>query len=90
MIESDTFDFLPNCLENLKIGINKFQIKISRNTLAVGEYHFYFSMASPRMDASQFDRPGEILKFSIVDSITKRGNSRSAKTSELLKWQAVS
>lgn len=90
MIESDTFDFLPNCLENLKIGLNKFLIKISRNTLAVGEYHFYFSMASPRMDASQFDRPGEILKFSIVDSITKRGNARSAKTSELLKWQALS
>jgi lipopolysaccharide transport system ATP-binding protein len=90
MIESDTFDFLPNCLENLKIGLNKFQIKISRNTLAVGEYHFYFSLASPRTDTSQFDRPGEILKFSVVDSITKRGNARSAKTSELLKWQPVS
>lgn len=90
MIESDTFDFLPNCLEDLQMGVNKFQIKLSRNTLAVGEYHFYFSMASPRMDASQFDRPGEILKFSVVDSITKRGNSRSAKTSELLRWQPVS
>lgn len=89
MIESDTFDFLPNCLEDLKIGLNKFEIKISRNTLAVGEYHFYFSMASPRLDASQCDRPGEILKFSVIDSITKRGSTRSAKTSELLKWKAI-
>ena len=89
IVESDTFDFMPNCLEDLQIGINKFQIKLSRNVLAVGEYHFYFSLSSPRVDPSQLDRPGEILKFSVVDGTTKRGSGRSAKTSELLKWQPI-
>lgn len=89
LIESDTFDFLPNCLENLKPGQNKFTIRVPNNILGVGEYHLYLSMSSPRIDPSKFDRPGEILKFSIVDNVTKRGHARTAKTSQLLKWQSV-
>jgi lipopolysaccharide transport system ATP-binding protein len=89
LIESDTFDYMPNCLENLKHGENKFQIKISRNTLAIGEYHLYLALSSPRVDASKFDRPGEILKFSLIDSTTKRGGLRSSKTSHLLKWEPI-
>lgn len=89
LIESDTFDFMPNCLENIRMGDNKFNLKVPANSLGIGEYHLYFSLSSPRFDKKSLDRPGEILKFSVVDTITKRGHSRTAKTGQLLKWEPV-
>ncbi len=87
LIESDTFDNLPNCLDNIKLGENIFQIKISKNVLAFGEYFFYVSFASNFATGFLVDVPGDILKFNIVDTETTRGHSRTSKTSQLLKWE---
>ena len=86
-IESDTFDNLPNCLDNIQLGENVFQIKIAKNVLAFGEYFFYLSFASNFATGFLVDVPGDVLKFNVVDTETTRGHSRTSKTSQLLKWE---
>jgi lipopolysaccharide transport system ATP-binding protein len=86
-IESDTLDYLPNCLDNLTIGDNIFKIKIRSNVLAHGTYTVYISFASSFADSFNVDIPGDILKFTIVDTETQRGHGRVSKTSNLLKWE---
>ena len=87
MVESDTFDHMPNCLENLKTGENIFYLKIVSHLLAVGEYRFYLSLASEYANNFLVDTPGDLLKFTLVDHSTQRGHRRTAKTSHLLKWE---
>jgi len=86
-IESDTFDYLPNSLENVTIGDNSFKIKIRSNVLAYGTYTVYLSFVSSFADNFNVDIPGDILKFTIVDTETQRGHGRISKTSNLLKWE---
>ena len=86
-IESDSFDYLPNRLDNLKLGDNIFELKIKSNVLPHGDYQFYLSLASTFANDFMIDIPGDLLNFSIVDTQTKRGHNRKAKTSALLKWE---
>ena len=86
-IESDTTDFLPNCFEEIKIGVNRYQLKIKANLLPHGEYLVYLSITSSFAVNFVVDQPGDILSFSVVDSKTQRAHRRSAKTSHLLKWE---
>jgi lipopolysaccharide transport system ATP-binding protein len=87
LIETDTFDYSPNCLEDLKVGENKFQVKIKSNILAYGDYIFYITFASSFATTFMIDKPGDILAFSIQDTETQRGQNRTSKTSQLLKWE---
>jgi len=87
IIESDTHDIKPNCLEDLVVGKNTFFISIKPNLLAVGEYKFYVSFSSQFAENYLVDVPGDILKFNIVDNTTQRGNLRTSKTSFLLNWK---
>lgn len=89
LIESDTLDFIPNILDNMSEGINKYSIKIGAHVLSVGEYVIYLSFASSYSTNYSVDVPGEILRFTIVDSITERGHNRRAFTSHLLKWEMI-
>jgi len=88
-IESDTIDFLPNVLDDMQEGINHYSVKINSNVLAVGEYVIYLSLASSYSANFIVETPGDILRFTVVDSITERGHQRKAYTSQLLKWQSV-
>lgn len=88
-IESDTFDFPPNCLDNLKEGENVFCLKIDPYVLAHGDYVVYLSFASSFSDKFLVDVPGEILSFSVSDAITQRGHKRVSKTSQLIKWEVI-
>jgi lipopolysaccharide transport system ATP-binding protein len=88
IIESDTFDFLPNLLNDLKLGNNRFCIKIEPHILAHGDYTFYISFSSSYSDNFLIDVPGRILSFNVIDTETQRGYNRSAKTSYLLKWKS--
>lgn len=87
IIESDTFDYLPNVLENLEIGENIFHLKINRNILGIGDYSFYINFSSNYANTFHVDSPKTILGFSVMDNSTQRGNTRRAKTSFLLKWE---
>lgn len=87
IIESDTYDYPPNILERIKVGINTYYLKISPNTLGVGHYYAYFSFTSRMANNFAVDVPGDILKFTIVDHTTTRGMKRRAKTSFLFQWK---
>ncbi len=86
-IESDSFDVLPNVMDQLKLGENNFKLTINSNILPHGEYQFYLSFASTFSNNFMIDVPGDILNFTIVDTQTKRGHNRKAKTSTLLNWK---
>lgn len=85
-IESDSFDYLPNSFDNLKIGENKFELKINPNVLPHGDYQFYLSFASTFSNNFMIDTPGDLLNFSVLDTQTKRGHNRKSRTSALIKW----
>ncbi len=87
IIETDTFDYLPNCFEKMEVGINRFRVKLDPHILAHGNYILYLSFASNLSPGFKLDIPGDILNFSVIDTITKRGHRRSSKTSHLLKWE---
>jgi lipopolysaccharide transport system ATP-binding protein len=86
-IESDSFDYLPNVLEQMVIGNNNYVLKINKNVLPIGKYTFYINFASPFANQFNVDSPGDILKFQVVDKETRRGSNRKAYTSQLLKWE---
>jgi lipopolysaccharide transport system ATP-binding protein len=86
IIESDTFDYLPNILDALEYGLNVYYLKIDKNVLSVGEYTVYLSFASKYTNEFTIDLPNEILSFQVVDHSTQRGQRRKAKTSQLIKW----
>lgn len=86
-IESDTTDFLPNCFEQIQQGQSSYQLKIKANVLPHGEYLVYLSITSNFANNFVVDQPGDILSFSVIDSKTQRAHRRSAKTSQLLKWE---
>lgn len=85
-IESDTNDFLPNILNDMKAGENKFSLTIGKNTLPHGEYIVYLSFASSYSHNHNVEIPGDIMAFSVTDHTTQRGNARNSYTSYLLKW----
>jgi len=90
LIETDTFDFLPNLLENLTPGVNDITIKIPRRTLSPGQYYIYLNFTSKQnMDGFHVDSPGSILSFEVIDSYTARGNRRRSFLGTTLKWELV-
>ncbi|MER2998302.1 ABC transporter ATP-binding protein [Pontibacter populi] len=90
LIESDTFDILPNTLDNLNLGEHIFRIIIPRRTLSIGEYVVYINFTSSyNFGGFNVDSPGEILKFYVNDTATKRGNTRRSQLSTILKWESV-
>lgn len=83
-IESDSNDVLPNIFEQIKIGRNIYEFEISKNILPVGEYIIYFNLASTYSNNFIIDTAGDILKFQVVDTVTKRGTNRKANSSFLI------
>ena len=86
-IESDTYDFLPNVLDNMNIGINEYKLQINKYVLPVGKYKVYFNFTSHFANRFNIENPGDILSFQITDMETRRGFNRKSYTSQLLKWE---
>jgi lipopolysaccharide transport system ATP-binding protein len=89
LIESDTVEYGENMLDNLNLGLNKYQLKLENNILPIGEYIVYLNFTSSFTDDFNVDSPREVVKFSIVDNLTSRNNNRMAKTSFIFNWQKV-
>lgn len=88
LIETDTYDHLPNVLENISDGISLFRLKIPRRTLAPGSYTVYLNFSSKQSsDDFNIDSPGSILSFDIVDTFTTRGNNRRSFLGTTVAWQ---
>jgi lipopolysaccharide transport system ATP-binding protein len=89
-IETDTFDYQPNVIEELEIGHHLLSLMIPSRVLPVGRYVVYFNFTSHfAMNGFTLDSPQEILSFSIVDETTNRGVNRKAKTSCIIKWNKI-
>ncbi|MFD2999161.1 polysaccharide ABC transporter ATP-binding protein [Pontibacter toksunensis] len=90
MIENDTFDVLPNILDSLPVGEHTFRLVIPRRTLAIGEYNIYMNFTSPlQIKGFNVDAPGEIIKFSVDDTSTKRGRGRKSQLGTIIKWEHI-
>ena len=87
LIECDTFDHLPNILDNIQPGVQEYYLRINQNILAQGEYIFNISFASQHANSFLVDTPEDILSFSVTDNLTKRGINRTSKTGFLIKWE---
>ncbi|WPP53305.1 ABC transporter ATP-binding protein [Catalinimonas niigatensis] len=86
-IETDTFDNLPNVLEELSEGITEINITIPKRLLSPGHYYIYLNFTSKQnIDGFHVDSPGNILSFDMIDSYTVRGNKRKSFLGTTLKW----
>ena len=88
-IETDTKDFLPNVIDNINIGLNKYELVILNNTLPIGEYKVYLNFSSTYNDNYSVDTPGYVLRFKISDNSTVRSANRKSLTSHLLYWNKI-
>ena len=87
IIESDSKDHLPNPLDNLSRGTHTFRMQIPGNIIPHGRHKINVAFTSPLDDNHFLDLPEDILEFEVFDFQTQRGTQRTAKTSQLLKWQ---
>jgi lipopolysaccharide transport system ATP-binding protein len=89
IIESDTHDFSPNVLAEIEQGITYYTLKVSPYTLSHGEYIVNLCLAVDFGSKPHIDNAGEILKFYVSDSHTRRGNNRISRTSSLIEWKKI-
>ena len=88
VIESDSFDILPNQLDDLKEGQHLLGIVIPARTIGAGNYLIYFNFSSPSgVKGHNIDSPGHMLSFTLEDPNTKRGNNRNGYLSTCLGWK---
>ncbi len=86
---SDSCDITPNHMDNLKTGDHTIQITIPPRTLAAGQYSIYLNFSSIAGQKFNVDSPGTILRFSLDDMTSQRGNSRAGFFSALLEWKVT-
>ncbi|MBN8827001.1 MAG: ATP-binding cassette domain-containing protein [Spirosoma sp.] len=89
-IETDTFDFLPNILETIDIGIHDFTLSIPKRILPNGKFLVYVNFTSEFSIANfNIHSPKEILNFEVSDMFTKRGQKRKARTNSIIQWKKI-
>jgi lipopolysaccharide transport system ATP-binding protein len=87
LLESDTYDIPPNCLDSLKPSKYKIMVKIPPRTIGHGEYRVYLNFTSPVSDKGfNVYSPLYVCSFQLDDYSTERGNKRGGCLSTLLKW----
>lgn len=87
---SDSFDDVPNPIDNLSVGMHRISVTIPARTLGPGDYYVSINFTS-RFSDKGFDveSPGEICTFSLDDLTSSRGNQRGGYFSTLLKWNVT-
>jgi lipopolysaccharide transport system ATP-binding protein len=89
-IESDTYDFLPNILDELELGEHILTLTIPQRVLPKGKFKVYLNFAS--MFAAKghtIESPQDILTFEIYDTTTQRGPHRKAFTNAIIEWEKI-
>lgn len=85
---SDSYDSVPNPLDELPLGTHVLQVTIPPRSLAPGSYSIYINFASPSgMKGFDVDSPGTICSFQLADWTSRRGNQRPGFFSTLLSWE---
>lgn len=86
ILESDSFDTLPNVLDELQPGLRRFRITIPPRTLGHGEYSIYLNFSSSSLSGQSVDSPQTVARFRLDDSKSRRGNRRRGYLSTLPQW----
>jgi lipopolysaccharide transport system ATP-binding protein len=90
-IESDTYDFLPNILDELEVGEHDLLLKIPKRVLPKGTFKFYLNFQSQfSFKGLTLDSPRDILKFEVYDTTSSRGPRRKAYTNTIVEWKKIS
>lgn len=91
VIESDSYDIMPNRLDDLHVGKHLLSIVLPPRTVGVGDYLVYLNFTSTSgMKGFNIDSPGHILSLSLEDPNTRRGNNRNGFLSTRLHWNVRS
>ncbi len=84
---SDSFDVVPNPLDDLAAGMYLLRITIPPRTLGPADYEVFVNFTSPfGHKGFHVDSPGVVCTFTINDLTSKRGNLRGGYFSTLLPW----
>ena len=86
VLQSDSFDKLPNNLENLKVGVNTIKVSVPARSLGPGEYVVFVQFVHDASNDYEIDVPGLVCSFTLDDSSTRRGPYRLGFLSTLLDW----
>ena len=87
---SDSFDTVPNPLDNLPIGMYILRITIPARTLSPGKYSVLVNFTSTLSHRGfNVDSPGVVCRFTLDDLISDRGNRRAGYFSTLLSWNVT-
>jgi lipopolysaccharide transport system ATP-binding protein len=87
VLESDSFDTIPNPMDNLPVGSYTITVTIPARTLGVGDYTVYLNFTSPTGTRFNLDTPGLVCRFNLKDMASRRGNNRQGFLSTLLNWE---
>lgn len=89
-IESDTYDYLPNILDELEIGEHHLMLKIPNRVLPKGKFKVYLNFASRfSVSGHTIESPQDILTFEVYDTVTQRGPYRKAYTNAIVEWKKI-
>ena len=88
MIVSDSKEFSENPFNNMSIGTHIVSIDVPKRILGVGKYSVYICFTSQFNTSGWIvDCPGNVCTFSVIDSLTERGNNRRSCSGILLEWK---
>jgi len=86
---SDSFDTIPNPIDNLAVGQHVVTTRVPARTLAAGSYDVIVSLSSISGKSFMVDSPGVVASFRLHDSVSSRGDARPGYFSTLLEWRAT-
>jgi lipopolysaccharide transport system ATP-binding protein len=85
----DSIEDGHDIFNNMPIGKYIVELNIMKGLLSNGEYTINLGFASVFLPEFSLEQYLNILKFKVVDSITKRGNSRNSILSTILDWEIL-
>ena len=92
VLVSDTFDTGQNLFEELESGEHELEFEIPPRILGHGEYFITLDFSSPQSDQTvgntiSIKHLDRVLRFTLNDFTTKRGNTRKGYLSTIISWK---
>jgi len=91
VLASDSRDVLPNRFDSLQVGPSQHSLRLPARLLGPGEYVVSLGFAShSNKDGHLVHAPGgKMLRFSLADPNTCRGDKREGHLSTLIAWRPL-
>lgn len=94
ILVSDTYDMGYNMLEDLDVGEHVLEFQIPPRTLGHGDYVMTIDFSSPQSDRTvgntiSVEHLDRVIRFTLNDFTTRRGNTRKGFFSTIISWEQV-